>query len=493
VEESKRRDVENAELRARIEELEKNKTVTTKLESENAEFRDRITKVEQRQMQNDNVTKETNSSNNSSSNFNSLADEFPMEMDTSLPEEPIPEGLPEPAVNIPVMDQCDQTSLEDKETDACSAFMLEQHKKSIGEEIRQKRREEKLQRESEASKKSENAELKGSQGDQARVAKLEQDSSVVGAGFHPEQPQDAEDDVAPKISDLGESDTTPEVKTVTKSHDQKIEPEVELAETENQIVEDLVQELICDVSSKFDSSSSNGDKTDVNEISKSCMQDMVLVSAQKLTELFDKAIKTGQKQILRWFYYSLEFENRVKSLTMDGKIKDKTARSKIYKEMKHFLPTITDVNLRKKTERARKILKLFGEGGVGIDRIQSVTYSASAISGLKDTQIQHIISRVKTVTKSHDHTWSKGTSDTSGEKLPDDLDGDDHRDRAEVSVSTIPIHQPNNPIYDQAYFRNKVLKLYPDVHLHRNGNAGTNDIYRCRTKSSLCPSCGTNL
>ena len=44
MEESKRRDVENAELKARIEELEKNKTVTTKLESENAEFRDRITK-----------------------------------------------------------------------------------------------------------------------------------------------------------------------------------------------------------------------------------------------------------------------------------------------------------------------------------------------------------------------------------------------------------------------------------------------------------------
>ena len=37
VEESKRRDVENAELKARIEELEKNKTITTKLESKNAE------------------------------------------------------------------------------------------------------------------------------------------------------------------------------------------------------------------------------------------------------------------------------------------------------------------------------------------------------------------------------------------------------------------------------------------------------------------------
>ncbi|PKK66406.1 hypothetical protein RhiirC2_784809 [Rhizophagus irregularis] len=131
------------------------------------------------------------------------------------------------------------------------------------------------------------------------------------------------------------------VETVTKSHDQ-IEPKVdtgnsdnttEVAETENQIIE-----------------------------GKSCMEDMIPDSAQKLSELFDKAIKTGQKQILYWFYYSLEFENRFRSLTMDGKVKYKTARSKIYRVMKPFLPMITDVNLRKRTERARKILKLFGEG-----------------------------------------------------------------------------------------------------------------------------------
>ena len=86
---------------------------------------------------------------------------------------------------------------------------------------------------------------------------------------------------------------------------------------------------------------------------------MVPGSAQSLSDLFDKAIETGQKQILCWFYYSLEFENKVRNLTADGKIKDKTARSKIYKEMNPFLPNITDVNLRKKTERARKILKAF--------------------------------------------------------------------------------------------------------------------------------------
>ena len=134
MEESKRHDVENAELKARIEELEKNKTVTTKLESENAEFRDRIMKVEQRQVLND------NSSNISSSNFNSVADqvskanshhEKPLvdkEMDTLLPEELTPEMIAKQsasAVNIPVMEQCDQTSLEDKETDA---FLNEVHK-----------------------------------------------------------------------------------------------------------------------------------------------------------------------------------------------------------------------------------------------------------------------------------------------------------------------------------------------------------------------------
>ena len=65
--------VEIGKLNAMIVELEKNKTATAKLESENAEFRDRITKVEQRQMLND------NSSNNGSSNFNSVTDQLPME------------------------------------------------------------------------------------------------------------------------------------------------------------------------------------------------------------------------------------------------------------------------------------------------------------------------------------------------------------------------------------------------------------------------------
>ena len=135
-EERARRVAENAKLKARIEEME-------------SEFRDRITKVEQRQVLND------NSSNICSSNFNSVADQLPMvthhekllvdeEMDTSLPEEPIPEAIAKQsvsAVNIPVMDQCDQTPLEDKKMDS---FLDGVDKEKVSNEIRQRNREKKL-------------------------------------------------------------------------------------------------------------------------------------------------------------------------------------------------------------------------------------------------------------------------------------------------------------------------------------------------------------
>ncbi|POG82953.1 hypothetical protein GLOIN_2v1761411 [Rhizophagus irregularis DAOM 181602=DAOM 197198] len=98
VEESKRRDVENAELKARIEEQRKIRHLP---------------------------------------NFNLVADQLSMathhekplvdkKMDTSLPEELIPEVIAKQsvsAVNISVMDQCDQKTLENKET---NAFLDEQ-------------------------------------------------------------------------------------------------------------------------------------------------------------------------------------------------------------------------------------------------------------------------------------------------------------------------------------------------------------------------------
>ncbi|PKY58002.1 hypothetical protein RhiirA4_479527 [Rhizophagus irregularis] len=62
---------DNVKLKTRIEELEKNNGVTTKLESENVKLKAKVAKLEEnyKLMQNDNTTMITNSTNNSSSNF----------------------------------------------------------------------------------------------------------------------------------------------------------------------------------------------------------------------------------------------------------------------------------------------------------------------------------------------------------------------------------------------------------------------------------------
>src|SRR6266542_2099068 len=103
---------ENAKLKARIKELEKNNT------KKNAEFRDHVTKVEQRQMLDDNTpndnTPNDNTPNNNSSNFNSGVVHH-------------------------------EKSSQEKEMDI---FLDGVDKKIVGEEIRRRNKEKKLQRES---------------------------------------------------------------------------------------------------------------------------------------------------------------------------------------------------------------------------------------------------------------------------------------------------------------------------------------------------------
>ena len=133
-------------------------------------------------------------------------------------------------------------------------------------------------------------------------------------------------------------------------------------------------------------------------------------STQRLAYWIDEAIRIGLKEILCLYHYSFEFKEKVKNITADGKTKDKTARSMIYKDMLQYLPNVTLGNLRIRTHRAKNILMLFGEKGVGINRIKLVTCS----SRLTNTQIQNIIDYVndrvhETVTNGNDqsHVISK--------------------------------------------------------------------------------------
>src|ERR1044072_507827 len=194
-------------------------------------------------------------------------------------------------------------------------------------------------------------------------------------------------------------------KTVPSGNDQShvtsVKPDLEVSMEQddeqesldkNQIIE---QGLIQELCGTFDTCSpiSSDDNISSTNTNSSCngSENMILGSAQHLSYLFDTAIKSGQQEILDWYNYSLEFESKVDALTADGRIKDKTARSMIYKEMKPFVPKITQDNLRKKTLRARKHLMLFGKNGVGIDKIKLVSYSATEISKLNNVQIQNVI------------------------------------------------------------------------------------------------------
>ncbi|UZO22123.1 uncharacterized protein OCT59_014495 [Rhizophagus irregularis] len=89
---------------------------------------------------------------------------------------------------------------------------------------------------------------------------------------------------------------------------------------------------------------------------------------EELARLFHQAsiarknsIKAKQEEISSWGRYSERFEDKVMKLRSEDKnLKDKTARSQIYNEMKLYLSGVSDEYLRKITSKARKINKLFG-------------------------------------------------------------------------------------------------------------------------------------
>ncbi|RIB07604.1 hypothetical protein C2G38_417445 [Gigaspora rosea] len=192
-------------------------------------------------------------------------------------------------------------------------------------------------------------------------------------------------------------------------------------------------------------------------------------STQRLAYWFEKAIKSGIKEILYWYTYSLETENKVKNMLVDVKIKEKTARSTIYKEMLKYLPNVTPGNLRIRTNRAKKFLNLFGENGVGTDKIKLVTCSASDISRLTNIQIQNIIKYVKDYEKSKTVT-----------------NGNDQLHVAEISTEVSVSISLSNPTHDRIYFRNKILGQYPDI--YREFSSEKFDYYGLIDKS-LCPAC----
>jgi hypothetical protein len=373
------------------------------------------------------------------------------------------DSIPFDQINIPsVADQYDTTeskSLEDdRETDS---FLNEMHKKKVSDEIRQRRQKEKLQHESIAQ-------------DLIIASISEKDDRVIS------EISEEFKKTVPSGNDQSHM-TSGEPDLLKTEQDDDVIQEESL--DENQIIEQgLIHELCSPILPE--EAPDGPDNVSSTEIISSCvsLENMILGFAQHLSYLFETAIKSSQQEILDWHNYSFEFESKVGALTADGRIKDKMARSMIYKEMKPFLPTkITQANLRKKTHKARKHLILFGKNGVGIDKIKLVSYSATEILKLTNAQIQNVINQVKKYTSKHQSHVTLKTIPLGNDQI-----------KAKVSILANILSLPqSNPTYDCTYFRNKILDQYPN--LYREGSSENFDYYGITDETSyrnyICPLC----
>src|SRR6266542_5765945 len=362
--EFKRRNIEF--LRANEEYNERRDADNAKLRAENVEFRDRLTKVEQKQTMQSALTANDNSSNNSSPSFNSVA---------------VPEAITVPTNSAK---RLNGKLLEEKEMDN---FLLEADKKIISSEIKQHNKEKKFLRE---SAKNQVQDVTSDDIETINNSKLSCDKKTVTIGNDQDSKlsrdkktvtngndQDLElslgtgDDISASLSLINERVDT----RVTQDNlscnmemiscaDSEDVPSDEMSGPiatqpldRNQVTEQILKR---DLSRPISSMSS------VEPHDESILNNAIEGSTQRLAYWIDEAIKVGLKEILCLYHYSFELKEKVKNITADGKTKDKTARSIIYKDMLQYLPNVTLGNLRIRTHRAKNILMLFGEKGVGM-------------------------------------------------------------------------------------------------------------------------------
>ena len=101
-------------------------------------------------------------------------------------------------------------------------------------------------------------------------------------------------------------------------------------------------------------------------------------------------IQAKQKEISYRYSYRKKFEKGVQEIIAKDNVSDQTARKQLFQDIIKHLSGITLETLRKRTERAIKIYKLFEKI---VDRIKNIksSYSADSISKFTKPQIQIIL------------------------------------------------------------------------------------------------------
>ncbi|CAG8646100.1 22154_t:CDS:2, partial [Racocetra persica] len=126
------------------------------------------------------------------------------------------------------------------------------------------------------------------------------------------------------------------------------------------VKQELIEELQCqDLSRVCTDRNDIGESQHISdEINEPCNEriskTLILEFAPTLAYLFEKTTKSCQKEILRWYNYSLEMESKVFAIIAESKATEQTVRAWIYKEMLRHLPGILLVSLRIKTYLSQK-------------------------------------------------------------------------------------------------------------------------------------------
>jgi hypothetical protein len=444
---NERRDAENAKLRARIEELEKNKEDSSaenvRRDVEIAEIKAEVVKLAEGAQARDN--------NEESKQLTSRQSEvISKEMISGYDQNTIDEIEPQSSVSSNTINLASNVnekedvsdhalspsakSSEEKETDA---FLNEVDKKMISDRIRQRNREKKLQR-------------KNEQGLIQEINSSMKEKHILSA-----------------VTEISANQVRPN-SLAEKNEERAVHPDII-----------SLYETAC--------------------------------GAEK------KAIEANREETLRWCFYAREFKRMYKDFMVSNKVGEKKAKGQVYDFIIKQLPDTKRKTLCRQTQKALRIDDLFEK--IGMDKLQYIkTYSADTISKFTDPQIQTIIDHFtekpnmeftdEAEDEEQDDEVPEGSDQNNALEvlslakltstapiplahIPNSSDDTSSSKKLDTKVEVVPpIPQPNNPTHVQA--RNKVLKLYPDISFHSKPSDESEDVYRCRTKSSICPSCKTN-
>src|SRR6266498_3857881 len=393
--------------------------------------------------------------------------------------------------------------LENKQTDE---FLISVSKKEVSDMMRQRNREKKLLRGSTHSSQDQ---------DEPSISQNNSSMSLEDSAETETNTSSSQSSIKLSVCGAGETQVLP--KDTKVSHDYIV-------------AQDFIQEVSSELIDEDDIQIIDGNQeltTDMTiEVELAHLFLEVSIEGKNTTQ-------AKQKEISCRYSYGKKFEKGVQEIIAKDNVSDQTARKQLFQDIMKHLSGITLETLRKRTQRAIKIYKLFEK--IGVDRIKNIkSYSADSISKFTKPQIQIILdyfsgsgyadtelkkpnsySVSKNIEKVRPKVPLEKSQGSVPKKLPDARVStppisqtsktnqtnalevqEQYLDSVEVSVSTAPIHVSNSsgpvnspviPYEARAPYINVALKEYPYLSLYNSDRH--NDAYEFKN-SGLCPGCG---